>query len=238
MFKRILLILVTAVTAITGAVAVSSAPAAAAPGCPSTEVVFARGTAEAGAPLGVTGLSFSEALKNRLPGKTVRTTAVNYPASSNFSDRTAFVRNVVRGIDDAQAKIESIARRCPNTDIVLGGYSQGAVVAGYAVADRIDIPARYAQYRSQAPTPMPAAVAKHVSAVVLFAPPSNRWIRDVGAPPMRVGAAYRAKTVSYCIPGDTVCDGAPVGQPNALHVLYSVNGMTVQGADFAARRIR
>lgn len=242
MLKRILLILIAAVTGavtlVAAPVAITAAPAAAAPGCPSAEIVFARGTAEAGAPLGVTGLSFSEALKNRLPGKTVRTSAVNYPASSNFSDRHAFVRNVVRGINNAQAKIESIARRCPSTDIVVGGYSQGAVVAGYAVADRIDIPDRYTQYRSQAPTPMPAAIAKHISAVVLFAPPSARWISQVGAPPMRVGAAYRGKTVRYCIPGDTVCDGAPVGQPNALHVLYSVNGMTVQGADFAARRIR
>lgn len=237
MLKRILLVVVAALMALTGIAAAAAAPATAAPGCPDVEVVFARGTAEAAPPVGVTGLSFGDALTRRLPAKSVRITGVNYPASNDFNDRFGFVRNVVTGINRAQARIEAIARRCPRTDIVVGGYSQGAVVAGYAVADRIDIPDRYARYRSEAPRPMPAAIASHISAVVLFAPPSARWIRQVGAPPIRVGAAYRGKTVRYCIPGDVVCDGAPVGQPNALHVLYSVNGMTVQGADFAARRI-
>lgn len=241
MIKRILLVLTATALGLTLLNATplgSSAPAAAAPGCAAVEVVFARGTAEALPPAGATGLSFEFALNNRLPNSSVRLNAVRYPASSNFSDRHAFVRNVVKGINDAQAQIRSLARRCPNSSIVLGGYSQGAVVASYAVADRIDIPARYAQYRSDAPRPLEAAYAPRIAAVVLFGTPSARWIRDVGAPPMRVGAAYRNKTAQYCIPGDNVCDGSRVGQPSPLHVLYSVNGMTGVAADFAARRIR
>lgn len=233
--RSLLLLLVGALT-FAGATTLA-APASAGPGCPAVEVVFARGTAETAPPIGITGISFGDQLRPRLAGRSEHIHGVNYPASDNFNDRAAFVRNVVVGIKAAQAQIQSIARNCPQTDIVVGGYSQGAVVATYAVADSIPIPARYHQYASQAPRPMPTEIASHVAAVVLFAPPSDRWIRDLGAPPMRVGAAYRGKTARYCIPGDNVCDGSPVGQPNGLHVLYSVNGMTAQAAEFATRRI-
>ena len=56
-------------------------------------------------------------------------------------------------------------------------------------------------------------------------------------PPIRVAPAYRYKTVRYCIPGDTICNGSPVGGPNALHVLYTVNGMTIDAANYVARRL-
>ncbi|MFT3716499.1 MAG: cutinase family protein [Gordonia sp. (in: high G+C Gram-positive bacteria)] len=220
------------------ATTVAAPHADAAAGCANVTVVFARGTQETAPPVGVTGLAFGQELRSRLPGKNVRISAVNYPASGDFNDRPAFVRNLVRGIKDTQAQVRGIAARCPKTRIVVGGYSQGAVVATYAVADSIAIPAKYMKYSAQAPKPMPADVARHVSAVVLFAPASSHWIRQVGAPPMHVGAAYRGKTRSYCAPGDNVCDGSPVGAPQAVHLTYPVNGATAQAADFAARRSR
>ncbi|GAC57720.1 hypothetical protein GOHSU_24_00090 [Gordonia hirsuta DSM 44140 = NBRC 16056] len=235
---RLPAILLTALLAVTGVLTIGAGPSSAAPGCPDVQVVFARGTLEGGAPVGFTGQSFAAALDNRLAGKSVRTSAVRYPASGNFNNRVAFVQNVVTGIRNAQAQILSTIRRCPGTDIVLGGYSQGAAVVAYAVADRFDIPAKYERYRSQAPDPLPSEVARHISAVVLFGPPSARWLRDIGAPPIRTGGAYRGKTARYCNGGDNVCDGAPVGQPTAVHVLYSVDGTTVRAADFSARRIR
>lgn len=235
---RFTVLLAAALLGITGVVAGTAAPAQAAPGCVDVELLFTRGTVETAGPVGVTGLAMGAALDQALPGQSVRTTAVRYAASSNFSNRPAFLRSLVAGINSAQAQMRAIAKRCPKTKIVLGGYSQGAVVATYAVTDSVEVPEIYARYRSQAPRPMPAEIAKHVSAVVLYGPPSHRWIRDLGAPPMRVGAAYRAKTVSYCAPGDNICDGSPVGQPNAAHLLYPVNGMTVAGAEFAARRSR
>lgn len=238
MLRRALTIIATAVLAVTGVIAGTGAPANAAPGCADVQVVFARGTAELAPPVGITGLSFTQALDDRVRGKSVRTSAVNYPASSNFSDRLGFAHNVVDGINDAQRQIRSIARRCPRTDIVLGGYSQGAVVATYAVADRIDIPAKYLRYRAYAPKPLAPEFAKHITAVVLFGTPSPHWIRQVGAPSMKVGAAYRGKTVRYCIAGDNVCDGSRVGGPTPQHVLYSVNGDTIRAADFVARRLR
>ena len=106
--------------------ALVAAPQAAAAPCPDVEVVFARGTAETAPPVGLTGLSFAQALRSQLPGKTVSVYGVDYPASNNFNNRVAFVRNVVDGITAAQDHIKATAARCPNTGIVLGGYSQGS----------------------------------------------------------------------------------------------------------------
>ena len=233
---RVTIAVLCVFAALAGGVVMNS-PKAAAASCSDVAVVFARGTAEPAPPIGLTGESFVASLRSQLPGKTVAARGVNYPASSNFNDRPKFVRTVTNGVKEAQNQVKKIAAACPNTRIVLGGYSQGAVVAGYATSGKIAIPDQYRQYESEVPAPLPADVASHVAAVVLFAAPSDRFISDVGAPRIRVGAPYEAKTKRYCIPGDTICNGAPVGQPNALHVLYTVNGMSLDAARYVAGRV-
>lgn len=234
--KRPLLILFG--MALLASAALFGAPrAAAAPGCPDVEAVFARGTAETAPPFGVTGLSFGAALRNQLPGKSVTVYGVNYQASSNFNNRVAFVENVVDGINDTQRRVKYLAAQCPDTHIVIGGYSQGGAVASYAVSGKIDLAPRYREYEDRVPRPLPADVASHVAAVILFAPPSSNWIREVGAPAINIGPQYKGKTKSYCIAGDVVCDGSPVGGPNALHVLYAANGMTLDAAQYVKARI-
>ncbi|MGF6888252.1 cutinase [Nocardia sp. GAS34] len=210
-------------------------PAWAAPQCSDVEVVFARGTAEPPG-FGVTGMSFLAALRLLAGTRSVGMYAVNYAASSDFNNRVLVLRTVVDGIRDTQAHIEAVAANCPGTRIVLGGYSQGAVVAGFATLDGAPagVPPAYA---AGVPAPMPPWVAAHVAAVVLFGKPSDRWMRDAGAPPITIGPLYAGKTANYCIPGDTICDGGPLGEPNALHSLYAVNGMTVDGAGFAIRHL-
>ncbi|MCH5643331.1 cutinase family protein [Gordonia sp. ABSL49_1] len=236
MIKRLLLVISGLTMAIGGSIVVADAPAMAAP-CADVEVVFARGTVESAPPVGLTGLSFGAALRQRLPGKSVNVYGVNYPASDKFNNRLLFAQTVANGVRDAQNRVKYIAATCPRTRIVLGGYSQGAVVAGYAVQANIEVPARYRQYADRAPKPLPASLSKNIAAVVLFGPPSDRFIRDVGAPPIRIAPAYRYKTVRYCIPADTICNGSPVGGPNVFHVLYAVNGMTVDAANYVARRL-
>ena len=109
-----------------------SEPAAAAP-CPDVEVVFARGTAEA-VGVGQVGQAFVDAVRAEVPTRSVDVYAVNYLASDQFSDRMEFARSVVDGIRDAGAHIQATAANCPDTKIVLGGFSQGAVVAGFTTA--------------------------------------------------------------------------------------------------------
>jgi cutinase len=202
--------------------------AAAAPGqeCSNVEVVFARGTNEA-AGVGVTGQAFVDALQSQLPGDTVGVYGVDYPATLDFNAAAA-------GVVDATNEVESLAASCPDTKIVLGGYSQGAAVAGYTVTDAV--PAGYA-LPAGITGPMPASIAPHIAAVVLFGTPQPYilGLLDHSAPPIAVGAAYTAKTIDLCAKGDPVC--YPGGLNRAAHSSYKDNGMADQAAAFVAGQL-
>ena len=107
---------------------VLAAPTYAAP-CPDVEVVFARGTFEPPG-IGATGQAFIGALGARTAGKSVEVYPVNYPASLDFA-------TAADGVIDASNKVQDTAATCPNTKIVIGGYSQGAAVAAYLTEDTI-----------------------------------------------------------------------------------------------------
>lgn len=228
--------LVGSVTVAAGAVLLGAAvPSASAQPCPDVEVVFARGTGE---PPGVGGVgqAFVDSVRAQSGGKSVDVYAVNYPASSDFADQLAFAGTVVDGIRDANTHIQSMAANCPATRIVLGGYSQGAVVAGFVTS--AEVPAGVsAEYGSSVPKPMPPEVANHVAAVALIGKPSDTFLRDYGAPPIVIGPGYAAKTIEKCAPGDTICDGTAGGGPTIAHALYSMNGMVGEAAAFSASRL-
>lgn len=218
-------------------VAGMSSPAASAQPapCADVEVVFARGTGEAPGVGGV-GQSFVDALRAQAGPRTVNVYAVNYPAADNFGQRLDFARTVIDGIRDAGTHIQSTAAACPDTDIVLGGFSQGAIVAAFTTSASIP-DAVPADYRSFIPQPLAPEVADHVAAVTLFGLPSQAFLDTYDAPAPVVGPAYEAKTIRLCADGDTICNGAPGGQPSIAHALYGVNGMTQQAAAFAVQRL-
>ncbi|KWX57228.1 cutinase family protein [Mycobacterium sp. NAZ190054] len=211
---------------------ITGAPGASAQACPDVEVVFARGTGE---PPGVGGVgqAFVDALRAQAGPRTIGVYAVNYPAGNNFDDRIAFPLTVIDGVRDAGNRLQTMSVNCPGTRLVLGGFSQGAVVSGFATSDRVpsSVPA------AVAPAPLPPQVAEHVAAVVLFGTPSGVFLDRYGAPAITIGPLYAGKTIELCAPGDSICDGAPNGGPNFAHALYAVNGMTGEGAAFAAGRL-
>jgi cutinase len=194
--------------------------------CADVEVVFARGTNEAPG-VGATGQAFVDALTAQLPGKSVDVYAVNYPASLNFGQ-------AVDGIADASTRIQSVAASCPATKIVLGGYSQGAAVAGYTTSSVV--PAGYV-LPAGISGPMPPEIASHVAAVALFGTPDDWFLNLVAhdAPPIAIGQPYTAKTVQLCATGDPVC--FPGGLSRAAHSSYKDNGMALQAADFVTRQL-
>jgi len=210
-------------------------PSASAGPCPDVEVVFARGTSEAPGVGGV-GQAFIDSLNSQAGGKSVGVYPVNYEASSDFSSGIDFAMTVVDGIRDASSHIESMAANCPNTREVLGGYSQGAAVAGFVTSAAIP-PEVPAQFVPLVPQPMPPGVANHVAAVVLFGSPSNDFLRAHGSPPITIGPLYVPKTIQLCAPGDTICNGDPNGGLTAAHGAYPVNGMVGQGAAFTVGRL-
>ncbi len=189
-------------------------PSASAQSCSDVQVVFARGTGESpGA--GRVGDAFVDELRSRATGKSVDVYAVDYPASHDFLQAT-------NGANDASAFIQGVAAACPDTKIVLGGYSQGAAV--------IDIVTVAAQPVLGFDNPLPPEMADHVAAVAVFGNPSNR----VRGPLSTLSALYGHKTIDLCNGGDPVCSN---GNDNDAHSLYVQTGMASEAAGFAEARL-
>ena len=202
-----------------------AAPAYAAP-CPDVEVIFARGTFEPPG-VGATGQAFVDSLRAKAGPRTVDVYAVNYPASLDFA-------TAADGVIDASNRVVTMAGNCPDTEIVLGGYSQGAAVAAYITEDAI--PEGYVPPPGMT-GPMPPAVADNVAAVALFGKPSSGFLQMIhnGAPPITVGSLYADKTLDLCIPTDPIC--SPAGGDNGSHGAYLLNGMTDEAAGYAVGKL-
>ncbi|MBX7431854.1 cutinase family protein [Mycobacterium sp. Y57] len=189
----------------------TSATSAAAP-CPDVEVVFARGTTE---PPGVGGVgqAFVDALRGQVGGRSVGVYAVNYPASHDFA------RSTPAGADDARSHIEATAANCPNTRMVLGGFSQGAGV--------IDL----------ASNGLPVPVTDRVAAVADFGGPRTAFSDSLSVGPLPVlNPVLAGRAIDMCVPNDPICYEG--GWDMSAHNAYVATGMVQQAAQFAARRLR
>jgi cutinase len=178
--------------------------------CPDVEVVSARGTDEPPG-VGSIGQAFIDSLRPKLPGRSVGVYGVNYPATNDFA------RSESAGAGDGSAHVQSTVANCPNTKMVLSGYSQGAAVIDMVTEE------------------LPPEVADHVAAVAVFGNPKSTFARTLGGGQLpAISPLYRPKTIDLCIPDDPICSE---GKNEAAHHLYDQNGMTNQAAAFAASRL-
>lgn len=182
--------------------------------CADVQVVFARGIGEPPGP-GRVGRAFVDSLRSLANGKSVAVYAVDYPVSYEFL-------RAVDGADDARRFIESTAVSCPQTKVVIGGYSQGA-----AVVDLITVPG---QATFGFGDPLPDNVADHVAAVAVFGNPSNR----VGGPLTALSPLFGFKAIDLCNGSDPVCSK---GNDAAAHRSYVEDGMTSAAAQFFAHQL-
>ncbi|WP_438287065.1 cutinase family protein, partial [Mycolicibacterium porcinum] len=199
-------------------------PSAVAAPCPDAEVIFARGTMEAPG-VGDTGEAFVNSLRANVAPKAVEVYPVDYPATTDFP-------TAVQGIADARARIMTMAANCPDTKMVLGGFSQGAAVIGFVTASVV--PDGISP--DTVPAPMPPDVADHVAAVALFGKPSTRFMKVINNPSVVVGPNYLAKSIDLCVDNDLVCD--PQGRSFGIHTQYAEAGLVNQGAAFAASKLQ
>ena len=188
--------------------------------CPNVEVVFARGTSEAPGVGGI-GQDFVNALSSKVGS--VGVYAIDYPANMDFGG------SAMAGINDAANHIQYMATSCPATHMILGGYSQGAAVAGFVTSAVVPDGAPI-----DSPQPLSPAVANHVAAVVLFGTPSAQFMGMIGQPPITIGGTYQGKTIQLCTPDDPICSQ---GTDWAAHSAYTDDGMVAQAVTFAASRI-
>jgi cutinase-like protein len=197
-----------------GSNAIPSASAA----CPQVEVVFARGRLEP-AGTGVLGNAFVGALRNRV-NKNIGVYAVNYPADNQIDI----------GANDMSAHIQNMAKNCPDTRLVLGGYSLGAAVTDVVLA----LPFAFFGFDN----PLPADMEQKIAAVVLFGN-GSAW----AGPITNFNPTYSERTIELCHAADPICNPA---DPNTWEKnfvdhaakAYIDAGMVNQAADFAAARLR
>lgn len=201
---------------LTVSAAVSAAAPAQAAGCPDVGLVFARGTSEP-AGLGRVGQALSNQLAGSLGGRSLGVYAVNYPASYDFL-------TAADGASDATNQIMQIANTCPDTRIVLGGYSQGAAVVDMLLG----IPPLGAKVGDvgSAP-PMPQSLASKVAAVAVFGNPSTKF----GNPVTTAPAPFAGKGIDLCADGDPICSQ---GRNPFAHTSYEKTGLVGQAVGFVS----
>lgn len=198
------------------ALLLSPAPQAGADGCPDVELVFARGTGEP-AGIGRVGQALADTLAPQLGGRTVATYGVNYPASVNFLATSA-------GANDAAAHIAAIGAACPNTRLVLGGFSQGAAVVSM-LAGVPPVGERIGSLGSS--PPLPPGTAARIAAVAVFGNPGNRF-----GTPLSSAGIFVGRAIDLCSGGDPICTQG--GRDRSAHNGYELPPYPGQAAGFIA----
>lgn len=203
-----------------GTAALGTPPTAAAiEPCPDVQIIFARGTGEPPG-LGRVGQAFVDTLASQLGGRTLDAYAVNYPASFNFLTTAA-------GAIDAAAQVVAVASRCPATQLVLGGYSQGAAVMAM-LAGVPPLGDTIGEIGSAPPLAVP--FADKINAAAVFGNPSARF-----GTPLSTAGAFAGRTIDLCNPGDPIC--SPGGRDRLAHDGYEFPPFSEEAAGFVAARL-
>jgi cutinase len=190
-------------------------PSAAAIDCKDVELIFARGTDE---PKGVgrVGQALADSLQEQT-GKNIDLYGVKYPANLlqlGGSD----------GAKDTISRVKSTVKECPATDIVLGGYSQGASV--------MDIVAGIPMGGFSMGSQLPQEYARNITAVATF----GNIVGRSGSPLSTQSQLLGSKTIDLCNPEDPICHAGP-GNEWSGHTDGYVPLYTTQAATFIAARL-
>lgn len=155
--------------------------------CADVTVYFARGTTEPGTLGTIVGPPFQSALQSALGTRTLEFFGIPYPASLAGFFAGGDQGGATTMADDVTAK----ASACPNTKIVISGYSQGAQVTHIAAGK------------------LSSVVQNRVNAAVVFGDPDNG---------QAFPGSIDAHEKTFCADGDNICDGGILVFP--AHLSY------------------
>ncbi|OBG75197.1 MULTISPECIES: cutinase family protein [unclassified Mycobacterium] len=202
---------------VTGAgLLLSPAPTARAFDCPDVEVIFARGTNEP-AGLGRVGDALVDSLRQQT-GLNILPYGVNYAASK-------LQLHGGDGANDTIDRVKKSVETCPNTKIVLGGYSQGASVMDIVAG----VPIGGISWGNK----LPEQYANNIAAVVTFGDVADR----AGGTLPSQSALLGSKAADYCNPNDPICHAGP-GNEWTGHTEGYVPVYTTQAAAFVAQKLQ
>ncbi|KAK1931739.1 putative cutinase cut3 [Phytophthora citrophthora] len=182
--------------------------------CSDVHVVFARGSGEA-AGLGICGEPLVSGITSNLSGKSVSSYAVNYLASM---DQTS----AGPGATDMTNHVVSVAKECPDTVFVLGGYSQGASVTDISIGIKTTLGSGET---------IPDSLSSRIKAVVTFGNP----LKLTGGTIESSSQTYGSKAIEFCNQGDPVCGN---GANTMAHLTYPSDGSVTSAAEKAAALVK
>ncbi|KAK2767641.1 hypothetical protein FQN54_003799 [Arachnomyces sp. PD_36] len=147
--------------------------------CMNVTVIFARGTTEPGNVGSLAGPPFFESLDAALGAGQLAVQGVDYPADiPGYLDGGS-----KEGAETMAGHVADAVSKCPDTKIVMSGYSQGAQVTHLAGNS------------------LSASDAAHVSAVVVFGDPyKDEPIENISSD----------NILTFCAEGDLICEGQPI----------------------------
>ena len=207
--------LVTATGLLVSPYAAPYSAVASADDCPDVEVIFARGTNEPPG-LGRVGDAFVDSLRQQT-GLNIDTYGVNYAASK-------LQLHGGDGANDTINRVKAAVAKCPNTKIVLGGYSQGATVMDIVAG----VPIGGINWGSS----LPPEYANNITAVATFGDVADR---SGGTLPAQ-SALLGSKAIDLCNPSDPICHAGP-GNEWSGHTEGYVPAYTTQAAAFVASKL-
>ncbi|KAI8629536.1 cutinase-domain-containing protein [Xylariaceae sp. FL1651] len=177
-------------------------------GCRDNIFIFSRGSAETGNMGAICGPPTSDGLKQALGDAAVATEGVDYGAllSTNFLPGGA---DPV-GIQTMTDLINKAASQCPDSNILVGGYSQGAAMVHRSVES------------------LSAPVQSRIAGIVTFGDTQN--VQDNG----QINGFDPAKTKVICNDADAVCKGTLVVLP--AHLDYTRR--TPEAVDFLVAQVQ
>lgn len=167
--------------------------------------------------MGRVGDALADALRKQAPGLNLKTYGVNYKASK-------LQLHGGDGAKDAISHIKSTLSSCPDTQIVLGGYSQGASVINIVVGN----PVGGIKWGDS----LPPEYADNVKAITTFGDVATRTKQSIAGQ----SALFGAKAIDLCNPTDPICHE---GQGNEWsgHTEGYIPVYTTQAATFIASRL-
>ncbi|OBG76059.1 cutinase family protein [Mycobacterium sp. E3305] len=193
----------------------AAAPTASAFDCPDVEVIFARGTNEPPG-LGRVGDALVDSLREQTH-LNILPYGVNYAASK-------LQLHGGDGANDTIDRVKKSVETCPNTKIVLGGYSQGASVMDIVAG----VPIGGISWGNK----LPEQYANNIAAVVTFGDVADR----AGGTLPTQSALLGSKAADYCNPNDPICHAGP-GNEWSGHTEGYVPVYTTQAAAFVAQKL-
>ena len=231
MIRRLGLAVVVAGVAVAG---LSTGTAAAAPACGDYHWLGAAGSGQRdGAGLttngGMGGVVYQSYLQLRddlaANGQTITAEAVQYPAApvpldGGLGGWMGFMDSVKNGTEAAANQLDAFTARCPDTKVVLAGYSQGAMVIHRNLHDLADDPRVAAALLIADGDRLPADTTVNLGSTAVV-PSAGKGVAQehsflASAPTEPLPPELGARTVSVCDVGDPVCDADPDVETDAL----------------------